>query len=67
MKLYALKYKEGYIKDSPQGPAGVTLDKASVYKEKNSKKLEVLMKKAVEEGFQEVHLVELTITIKPAQ
>ncbi|GEM_PF-5472461 len=67
MKLYAVKYKEGYLKDSPQGPAGVTLDKASVYKEKNSKELEGLMKKSVEEGFKEVHLVELTITIKPAQ
>ncbi|RQD77200.1 MAG: hypothetical protein D5R97_02895 [Candidatus Syntrophonatronum acetioxidans] len=64
MKLYALKHQEGYLKDSPEGPVSVELNKASVYKEHTSKKLKDLKKKAEREGFEEIRLIELTIIEK---
>jgi len=64
IKLYALKCRDGYIKETSGGLQRVELKKASVYDKDNLNKAKGILEKAEEAGFVGIHLVELTITEK---
>ncbi len=64
IKLYALKCKDGYIKEDAQKLQCVGINKASVYGKDSLEKINQLLKKAEKAGFANPRLVELTITEK---
>jgi hypothetical protein len=62
MNLYLLKCQQGYIKkEGTEGLAIVALEKASVFKNKDSKELNSLKEQAILSGIKEISLVMLTI------
>ena len=65
MKLYLLKCRQGYFKkEGAEGFAIVALEKASVFKNRDSEELDNLKKQVVLSEIKGVSLVMLTITEK---
>lgn len=65
MNLYLLKCQQGYLKkDETEDFVIVPLEKASVFKHKDSKELIDLREKVILSKIKEVSLVMLTITEK---
>jgi len=65
VKLYVLKCDGGYVRsNSPQGCSCVEIEKASVFREKNTMESEALAQRAIMEGINNVRLVELKVIEK---
>jgi hypothetical protein len=65
MKLYLLKCQQGYFKkEGNEGFAIVALEKASVFKKRDSEELNNLKEKVILSEIKGVSLVMLTITEK---
>jgi hypothetical protein len=62
LKLYALKYKDKYIKkDKKTGCTMVTIEKASVFNEKKLDNFEILLHEIKKKNISELKLVELIV------